>query len=108
MSEADLDAVGAFHAGLSFPDTSGLGDIGGSVFILHAGSDPHVPQQDLNAIWEAVEAAGVEYQINIYGSAVHSFTNPRLGDHPSQGVDYDETGAGRFWAEMQTLSDNIF
>jgi len=108
MSGADLDGVVAFHAGLSFPDTSGLRDITGSVLILHGGKDPHVPQEDLENLWLAMEAVGVDYQINIYGGAVHSFTNPESGNDPSRGAAYDETAAMRSWAEMQMLFDEIF
>jgi dienelactone hydrolase len=108
MSGADLDGVVAFHAGLSFPDTSGLKDIEGSVLILHGGRDPHVPQEDLTGLWEGMETAGVDYQINIYGGAVHSFTNPASGTDPSRGAAYDEKAATRSWAEMRMLFEDIF
>jgi dienelactone hydrolase len=108
MTGADLDGVVAFHAGLTLPDTSGLNDITGSVLILHGGKDPHVPEEDLVNLWQAMEAAGVEYQINIYGGAVHSFTNPDSGTDPSRGAAYDETTAARSWAEMQGLFQEIF
>jgi dienelactone hydrolase len=108
MSGVDLDAVVAFHAGLTFPDTSGLKDIAGAVLILHGGRDPHVPDEDLTGLWQAMEAAGIEYQINIYGGAVHSFTNPESGTDPSRGAAYNETAATRSWAEMQMLLDEIF
>ena len=108
MSGVDLDGVVTFHAGLDFPDTSGLRDIGGSVLILDGGRDPHVPREDLVNLWKAMEAAGVPYQINIYGGAVHSFTNPASGNDPSRGVAYDETAALRSWREMQMFFDEIF
>jgi dienelactone hydrolase len=107
MSGADLDGVVTFHAGLTFPDISGLGDIGGSVLILDGGRDPHVPREDLLTLWEAMEAAGVKYQINIYGGAVHSFTNPASGTDPSRGVAYDDRAARRSWAEMQMFFHEI-
>jgi dienelactone hydrolase len=108
MSGADLDAIVAFHAGLSFPDLEGLEQIGGTVLILHGGQDPYVPEEDLANIWAAMESADVDYQITIYGGAVHSFTNPDSGDDPSRGAAYDETAARRSWLEMQELFEETF
>jgi dienelactone hydrolase len=108
MSGADLKAVVSFHGVLTFPDLDGLKDIDGQVLVLTGGMDPHVPPDDVLAFWKALEADSVKYQINIYGGAVHSFTNPASGSDKSTGVAYDETGARRAWREMQDLFKEVF
>jgi dienelactone hydrolase len=108
MSGAPLQATVTFHGGLGFPDTRGLEAIEGSVLIQHGGSDPHVPREDLVKIWGAMEEAGVDYEIDIYGGAVHSFTNPASGDDPSTGSAYDEVAARRSWSRMQEVFEERF
>jgi dienelactone hydrolase len=101
MSGADVKATITFHAVLNFPNTEGLKNIDGAVLILDGGRDPNVPPEDLTKLWAQMEEANVDYQINIYGGAVHSFTNPASGNDPSKGVAYDEVAARRSWREMQ-------
>jgi dienelactone hydrolase len=108
MSGADLRATVTFHAGLSFPDTRGLDGVKGSVLVLDGGKDPNVPAKDLVDLWQAMETAGVDYEIDIYGGAVHSFTNPAAGDDPSKGVAYNEVAARRSWLRMQELFHEVF
>lgn len=107
MSGADLRATVAFHAVLNFPDTKGLKDVNGSILILQGGKDPYMPPKDLDALWQAMEAAEVAYQINIYGGAVHGFTNPVSGSNPSSGVAYNPVAARRAWLEMQELFEEV-
>jgi dienelactone hydrolase len=108
MSGADLDATVTFHAGLRFPGTEGLKNVRGSVLILDGGKDTYVPAKDLTALWQAMETAGVKYQICVYGGAVHSFTNPAAGSDPSKGAAFDQVAARRSWLEMQELFEEIF
>jgi dienelactone hydrolase len=107
MTGVDLKATVSFHGVLKFPDTEGLKDVKGDVLVLDGGSDPNVPEGDLASLWAEMKAAGVAYQINIYGGAVHGFTNPANGNNAASGVAYDEGAARRAWAEMQMLFNEV-
>jgi len=100
-SGADLQAVVSFHGGLDTPDPAGPGDIRASILICHGADDPHVSPEEVAAFREEVRRAGVDWQMNIYGGAVHSFTNPAAGDDPSSGAAYDPVAARRSWAAMK-------
>jgi dienelactone hydrolase len=50
----------------------------------------------------------VDYQINIYGSAVHAFTNPASGDDPSKNVAYNANADRRSWQAMKDFFGEIF
>ena len=50
----------------------------------------------------------VNYQLNIYGGAVHSFTNPNAEKAGLKGVAYDEQADRRSWAEMKIFFEEIF
>jgi dienelactone hydrolase len=52
--------------------------------------------------------AGVDWQIVIYGGAVHSFTNPDAGHDPSRGAAYNEKADRRSWEAMKTFFREIF
>jgi dienelactone hydrolase len=52
--------------------------------------------------------AHVDWQINIYGGAVHSFTNPDSGSDPSRGAAYNAEADRRSWQAMRLLFDEIF
>jgi dienelactone hydrolase len=107
MSGADLRAAVGFHAVLNFPDTKDLENVKGSILILQGGKDPYMPPKDLDAVWQAMEADSIPYQINIYGGAVHGFTNPESGNNPSAGVAYNPVAARRAWLEMQGFFDEV-
>jgi dienelactone hydrolase len=52
--------------------------------------------------------AGVDWQLIVYGGAVHNCTNPVSGNDPSRGVAYDERADGRSWQALRLFFDEIF
>ena len=58
----------------------------------------------IQKVREAFEQAKVDYEINYYGGAVHSFTVP-TANSPERGVAYNENADKRSWAEMLRLFD---
>jgi len=50
-------------------------------------------------------AAGVDWQMNVYGEAGHSFTNPRSGDLGMPGFAYHPETDRRSWVAMIDLFD---
>ncbi len=100
-SGADLSAVVSFHGGLDTPAPARAGQIKARVLVLHGGDDPHVRQIDIRAFQNEMRQAGADWQMCVYGGAVHSFSNPRAGQAKVEGVAYDERAAGRAWAAMK-------
>jgi len=52
--------------------------------------------------------AHVDWQMIIYGGAVHSFTNPDAGHDPSTGAAYNEKADKRSWQAMKTFFHEVF
>lgn len=52
--------------------------------------------------------AGVDWQVVIYGGAVHSFSNPESGNDKSKGLAYDEKADRRSWEAMRMFFAEIF
>jgi dienelactone hydrolase len=78
------------------------------VLVLHGGDDPHVPVRDVEAFEKEMRAGGVDWQLVVYGDAVHGFTNPGSGNDRSRGAAYDEKADRRSWEAMKAFFAEIF
>ena len=76
--------------------------------VLHGGDDPHVPRKDVAAFEDEMRAGGVDWQLVVYGGAVHSFTNPTSGNDKSKGVAYNAVADRRSWEAMRAFLAEIF
>lgn len=107
-SGADLKGVVSFHGGLDTPKPEDAKNIKGKVLILHGADDPYAPKEQVLALEDEMRKAGVDYQVHLYGGAVHSFTVPDAGDDPSKGAAYNATADKRSWAAMRDFFSEIF
>lgn len=107
-SGADIAGVVSFHGGLDTPTPEDAKQIKCKVLVLHGGDDPHVPPKDMEAFENEMRAGGVDWQIVVYGGAVHGFTNPGSGNDKSKGAAYDERADRRSWKAMKVYFSEIF
>lgn len=107
-SGAPLVGVVSFHGNLDTPDPSVAKAIQGKVLVCHGADDPFVPAEQVAAFQKEMREAGVDYEINQYGGAVHSFTVKDSGNDPSKGAAYNEAADRRSWVAMQQFFAEIF
>jgi dienelactone hydrolase len=107
-SGANLSAVVSFHGNLDTPNPADAANINGKVLACHGAADPHVPPEQVAAFADEMNAAGVDWQLIMYGNAVHAFTDWGAGDDTSQGVAYNEAADLRSWADMQQFFGEVF
>lgn len=107
-SGADLKGVVSFHGTLDTPNPGDAKNIKGKVLVLHGADDPFVTAEQVTAFQEEMRKAKVDWQMVIYGGAVHSFTNPESGNDPSKGVAYNAEADRRSWQAMRDFFDEIF
>ena len=107
-SGADIAGVVSFHGGLDTPTPADAKNIRCKVLVLHGGDDPHVPRKDVDAFEDEMRAGGVDWQLVVYGGAVHSFTNPASGNDKSKGVAYNAEADRRSWEAMKAFLAEIF
>jgi len=107
-SGADIAGVVSFHGNLDTPNPEDAKNIKAKVLICHGGADPYVPREQVEAFEDEMQNAGVDWQLNVYGGAVHSFTNPSSGNDPSAGVAYNEKADKRSWQAMKDFFTEIF
>jgi dienelactone hydrolase len=107
-SGADVAGVVSFHGNLDTPNPGDAENIKGKVLVLHGADDPIVPTDQIIAFQDEMGKANVDWQMVIYGGAVHAFTNPEAGNDPSRGAAYNEKADRRSWEAMRTFFTEIF
>ena len=107
-SGADTAGVVSFHGSLSTPDPGDAKNIKAKVLVLHGADDPHVSMKDVTAFQEEMRTAGVDWQMILYGGAVHAFTSPDAGDDPSRGAAYNAKADRRSWEAIKHFFAEIF
>ncbi len=71
---ADFQGTVVFHVTLPNPvDADAKPDIRGRVLALHGSADPVTPKPQMDALQAELSAAGVDWQVMMFGHAVHSF-----------------------------------
>jgi dienelactone hydrolase len=104
---ADLVAVVGFHSGLATGHPEDARNITGKVLVCIGADDPIIPPEQRQAFEEEMRAAGVDWQLHLYGGAVHSFTNP-LADGTNPAIRYDRQADERSWSSMLALFGEVF
>jgi dienelactone hydrolase len=105
---ADLKAAVGFHAGLGTTRPEDARNITGKVLALIGADDPIVPNEQRRAFEEEMTAGGVDWQLVVYGGAVHSFTNPRAANIDLPGIAFHERTDRRSWQAMLDLFAEVF
>ncbi|TWT66564.1 dienelactone hydrolase family protein [Allorhodopirellula solitaria] len=107
-SGAEINGVVSFHGGLDSPSPADGKNITAKMLICHGADDPFVPEADVKACLDELDAADVDWQMNVYSGAVHSFTQPMAGDDNSRGAAYNAEADRRSWAAMRVFFAELF
>ena len=107
-SGADVAGVVSFHGGLSTAHPEEAKNIKGKVLVCHGGDDAFEPAAEVEAFQKEMRDGKVDWQMNIYGGAVHAFTNPKADQAGMKGVAYNASADRRSWQAMQAFFGEIF
>ena len=105
---ADLAAVVSFHGALPVPDPDQAKAIKAKILICHGALDTFIPEATIQKVRDAFEQAKVDYEINYYGGAVHSFTVPEADKAGMKGIAYNAEADQRSWRDMLRLFGEVF
>jgi dienelactone hydrolase len=106
-SGADLAAVVGFHSGLATSRPEDAANIAGKVLVCIGADDPIIPPEQRSAFEDEMRTGGVDWQMHLYGGAVHSFTSP-TADGSMPAIKYDEHADTRSWQAMLNLFAEVF
>jgi dienelactone hydrolase len=107
-SGADLKGVVSFHGNLDTPHPEDAKNIKAKILVCHGANDPFVTQEMVSDFWNQMRNTKVDWQMIIYGNAVHSFSNPQSGSDPSKGMAYNKEADMRSWEAMKEFYKEIF
>ncbi|TWU57358.1 dienelactone hydrolase family protein [Rubripirellula reticaptiva] len=107
-SGADLAGVVSFHGGLDSPSPEDGKSITAKILVCHGADDPFVPSADIEAFIAELNSANVNWQMDSYSGAVHSFTQPMAGNDNSKGAAYNQQADHRSWLAMQLFFQELF
>ena len=104
----DLDGVVSFHGSLPPATPEQAAKVKTRVLIAHGDADSFVPPTRIEAFKKPLSDAGVDWEMNIYSGAKHSFTNPYAEGYGMEGLAYHEQADRRSWLRTLAFFEEIF
>ena len=104
---ADLRGVASFHGSLPPATAEQAAKVRGQVLIGHGDADAFVPDERIRKFTKALSDAGVTWEMNIYGGAKHSFTNPYSDGYGMDGLAYHEIADRNAWMRLLRFLDDL-
>ncbi|MGF1468152.1 MAG: dienelactone hydrolase family protein [Sandaracinaceae bacterium] len=102
----DVLGVVSFH-GLLGPPPTPPAAVRARVLVLHGHDDPMVPPEDVLAFQAEMTTAGADWQVHVYGSTMHAFTNPAAND-PGFGTVYSARADARARGSFEAFVAELF
>ena len=103
---ADIKGAVSFHGFLAGPENS-TNEIKAKILALHGDSDPMVGQDQIESFRQEMTSKKVDWQLHVFGGAMHSFTNPEAND-PDFGAVYSKNADERSWKIFTDLLKELF
>jgi dienelactone hydrolase len=102
---ADFKGLVVFHVTFPNPVQANTScNIKGRVLAIHGSADPVTPKPAMDALEEELTTAKVDWQVMMFGGAVHSFCDPTANGGPTR---YDEKLCRKSYAMMRDFFTEI-
>jgi dienelactone hydrolase len=106
-SGAELCAAISFHGRLAALEPARAGVLRGRVLACCGADDPFCPPEQRAAFEAEMAAAGVDWQLHVYGGARHGFTQIGIDPRTHPGCAYHRRAAERSWRAAIELLDEV-
>ena len=104
-SGADIAGAVSVHGSLTTARPAQAGTVKAKILVCHGALDPHVPMAQVNAFVQEMNEAGADWQLIVYGGAMHGFTHETGPAVP--GVAYNAVADARSATEMQNFFSEL-
>lgn len=74
-SGMELAGVISVHGSLETTNPARPGEVKAKILVCHGAIDPHVPTKQVTGFIDEMNAARTDYQLIVYGGAMHGFTH---------------------------------
>jgi dienelactone hydrolase len=103
---ADVKGVVSVHGLLGQGNAANLTMVS-KVLVLHGHDDPMVLPEQVLAFETEMTAAGVDWQVHVYGGTSHAFSNP-AANSPAAGTVYNQTASRRAEQAASSFFHELF
>jgi dienelactone hydrolase len=107
-SGAELAGVVSIHGSLKTTRPAQASVVKAKVLVCHGALDPHVPQSNLTAFIDEMNNAGADWQLIVYGGAMHGFTHEDAAEYKLPGVAYNAIADARSSEAMEKFLGELF
>ena len=105
-SGMDLAGVISVHGSLNTSRLAQPGMVKARILVCHGALDPHVPMIQVNELVQEMNQAGADWQLIVYGDAMHGFTHKHGPALP--GVAYHAPSDARSSIAIRNFLDELF
>ena len=105
-SGAQIAGAVSVHGSLDTKHPAAPDAIKAKILVCHGALDPHVPLTQVTAFADEMKSANADWQLIIYGQAVHGFTHEDKWNVP--GVAYHAASDARSWRAIEAFFAEIF
>jgi dienelactone hydrolase len=106
-SGAAISGAVSVHGNLETTSPAAPSAIQARILVCHGALDPHAPMSQVAVFAEEMKNAGADYQLIVYGNAMHGFTHETAtGQQP--GVQYHAQSDARSSTAIQTFFEELF
>lgn len=108
-SGAPVRGVVSYHGLLTTPAPAKPGEVKARILVCTGALDPYAPREEVDALQDELVAAGVDWQLIIYGAAEHAFAilGP-LADVGLPGRSHNPSADRQSWAATLAFFNEIF
>jgi len=105
-SGAPIAGAVSVHGSLDTKRPAASDAIKSKILVLHGALDPHVPLTQVTAFADEMKSANADWQLILYGQAMHGFTHEDIWSVP--GVGYHAPTDARSWRAIESFFAEIF
>lgn len=103
-----IRAVASFHGLLSSAAPARAGMLTARILACTGALDPLVPLDQVTAFQAEMARAAGDWQLIVYGRALHSFTNPAVDELGDPRMAYDGSADRQSWSALLGFLDDSF
>lgn len=101
-------AVASFHGLLTTGESARQGEVTTRILACTGALDPLVPPGDVTMFEAEMANAAADWQLIVYGRALHSFTNAGVDDLGDPRMAYDRSADMQSWSALLGFLDDSF
>ena len=107
-SGTELAGVVSIHGSLKTTRPAQTSAVKAKVLVCHGALDPHVPQSHVTAFIDEMNNAGADWQLIVYGGAMHGFTDENAAEFKVPGVAYNAAADARSTGAIEGFLRELF